>query len=134
MGRDVTRHHLMRHHVASHDTENGSMSSETAPAATKRPFKLVLIKPSHYDDQGYVIRWWRAMIPSNSLAAEYGIAADCAKRQVLGEDVAIDIEALDETNTRINIPELISRFRLHNGFGCVAPVGVQSNQYLRALD
>jgi len=42
----------------------------------KRRFQLVLIKPSHYDDDGYVIRWWRAMIPSNSLAAIYGIAAD----------------------------------------------------------
>ena len=34
-----------------------------------RKFQLLLIKPSHYDDDGYVIRWWRAMIPSNSLAA-----------------------------------------------------------------
>ena len=47
----------------------------------KRLFQLVLIKPSHYDDDGYVIRWWRAMIPSNSLAAVYGIAADCAERR-----------------------------------------------------
>ena len=52
-----------------------------------RCFQLILIKPSHYDDDGYVIRWWRAMIPSNSLAAVYGIAADCAERQVLGPDV-----------------------------------------------
>src|SRR5262249_32837850 len=57
--------------------------------------------PSHYDDDGYVIRWWRALIPSNSLAAVYAIAADCAKRQVLGPDVAIDIEAIDETNVAI---------------------------------
>jgi hypothetical protein len=64
----------------------------------------------------------------------YGIAADCARRQVLGADVAIDIEVLDETNTRINIPALLSRFRLHNDFGCVALVGVQSNQYPRAID
>ena len=42
----------------------------------KRRFQLVLIKPSHYDDDGYVIRWWRTIIPSNSLAALYGIAAD----------------------------------------------------------
>jgi len=49
-----------------------------------KQFQLVLIKPSHYDDDGYVIRWWRAMIPSNSLAAIYGIAADCAERHVLG--------------------------------------------------
>ena len=33
----------------------------------RRRFQLVLVKPSHYDDDGYVIRWWRAMIPSNSL-------------------------------------------------------------------
>src|SRR6266700_4722549 len=100
----------------------------------KRRFQLVLIKPSHYDDDGYVIRWWRAMIPSNSLAAVYGIAADCAERQVLGPGVTIDIEAIDETSTRVDLRGLIRRFRRHGGFGLVALVGVQSNQYPRALD
>src|SRR5437870_12498258 len=100
----------------------------------KRRFQLVLIKPSHYDDDGYVIRWWRAMIPSNSLAAVYAIAADCAERLVLGPDVAIDIEAIDETNTRIDVPALLARFRSHGNFGLVGLVGVQSNQYPRALD
>jgi radical SAM superfamily enzyme YgiQ (UPF0313 family) len=102
--------------------------------ATTRRFQLVLIKPSHYDDDGYVIRWWRAMTPSNSLAAVYGIAADCAERRVLGPDVDIDVEVIDETNTRIDIPALLARFRRHGDFGCVALVGVQSNQYPRALD
>jgi hypothetical protein len=100
----------------------------------KRRFQLVLIKPSHYDDDGYVIRWWRAMIPSNSLAAVYGIAADCAERQVLGPDIVIDIACIDETNTRIDVPALISRFRSNGGLGLVGIVGVQSNQYPRALD
>jgi hypothetical protein len=100
----------------------------------KRRFQLVLIKPSHYDDDGYVIRWWRAMIPSNSLAAVYGIAADCAERQVLGPDVAIDIEVIDESNTRIDVPTLLARFRSHSNFGLVGLTGVQSNQYPRALD
>ncbi len=92
------------------------------------------MKPSHYDDDGYVIRWWRAMIPSNSLAAIYGIAADCADRQVLGPDVDIVIDAIDETHTRVNVPELLERFRSHGNFGLLALVGVQSNQYPRALD
>src|SRR5438132_6946485 len=100
----------------------------------KRRFQLVLIKPSHYDDDGYVIRWWRAMIPSNSLAAVYGIAADCAERQVLGPDIAIDIEVIDETNTRIDVPRLLARFRSQRNFGLVALTGVQSNQYPRAID
>ena len=74
------------------------------------------------------------MIPSNSLAAVYSIAADCAERSVLGTDVAIDIDAIDETNTRIVVPNLITRFRRHGNFGLVLLVGVQSNQYPRALD
>ena len=99
-----------------------------------RRFPLVLIKPSHYDDDGYVIRWWRTLIPSNSLAALYGIAADCAERRVLGPDVDIEIEVIDETSTRVDVPALIARVRRHDSFGMVALVGVQSNQYPRALD
>src|SRR5262245_17560253 len=86
---------------------------------SQRRFQLCLIKPSHYDDDGYVIRWWRAMIPSNSLAAVYGIALDCAERRVLGPDIAIDIEAIDETNTRIDVPALLARFRSNSNFGLV---------------
>jgi hypothetical protein len=100
----------------------------------KRCFQLVLIKPSHYDDDGYVIRWWRAMIPSNSLATLYGIAADCAERQVLGSDVAFDITVIDETNTYLNVEALLTRLRRYGGFGLIALIGVQSNQYPRALD
>src|SRR3954464_6809265 len=92
----------------------------------QRRFHLVLVKPSHYNDDGYVIRWWRALIPSNSLAAVYGLALDSAQRQVLGPDVAIDIEVIDETNTRVNIPKLIRRFRKHGNFGLFGLVGVQS--------
>src|SRR3954464_7135954 len=87
---------------------------------SERRFQLILIKPSHYDDDGYVIRWWRGIIPSNSLAAVYGIAADCAERRVLGPDVAIEIDPIDETTTRIDIPALLARFRENGNFGLVA--------------
>jgi radical SAM superfamily enzyme YgiQ (UPF0313 family) len=100
----------------------------------KRRFQLVLIKPSHYDDDGYVIRWWRAMIPSNTLAAMFSIAEDCAAREVLGSDVAIDITVIDETNTRVDIKSLVAQLLSHDNFGLVGLVGVQSNQYPRALD
>ena len=36
--------------------------------ATRKLMRLVLIKPSHYDDDGYVISWWRSIVPANSLA------------------------------------------------------------------
>ena len=74
------------------------------------------------------------MIPSNSLAAVYGIAADCAERRILGPEVDIDIDVIDETNTFVNVKALLARFERHRGFGLVALVGVQSNQYPRAID
>src|SRR5262245_27625630 len=98
-------------------------------AGATRRFQLILIKPSHYHDDGYVIRWWRALIPSNSLASIYGLARDCAARQVLGADVAIDIEVIDETNTRVDIPRLLRRFRRHYDFDMVRMVGVWWYRY-----
>ncbi len=74
------------------------------------------------------------MIPSNSLAALYGIAAECAERKVLGPDTAIDITVIDETNTRIDFAGLLAQFKRHDNFGMIALVGVQTNQYPRALD
>ena len=50
-------------------------------------FHIEIIKPSHYDKDGYVIQWWKAWIPSNSMACLYAIAQDAAARKVLGDDV-----------------------------------------------
>ncbi|MEA2491648.1 MAG: hypothetical protein QOH21_3440 [Acidobacteriota bacterium] len=93
----------------------------------------MLVKPSHYDDDGYVIQWIRSAIPSNSLAALYGLARDCAERKILGEDVAIEIHPYDETNTRVR-PERLARMIEEAGSGMVMLVGVQSNQFPHALD
>ena len=102
-------------------------------APRRRRFCLILVKPSHYDDDGYVIQWMRSPIPSNSLAALYGLARDCAERAVLGPDVDLDIHAYDETNARIR-PDRLARMIKHAGDGIVMLVGVQSNQFPRALD
>jgi radical SAM superfamily enzyme YgiQ (UPF0313 family) len=109
-------------------------SAVPAAASAKRRFKLFLVKPSHYDDDGYVIQWMRSAIPSNTLAVLYGLASDCASRKVLGEDVEIDIVALDETNTRIRPERIAGELARNGGFGMVAFVGVQSNQYPHAMD
>jgi len=77
---------------------------EQPSAVSRRPrrtFALVLIEPSHYDDEGYVIQWLRSPIPSNSLAALYGLARDCDERKILGDDVSLAIRAYDEANSRV---------------------------------
>ena len=48
-----------------------SVGESVVSAATT--FRVVLLKPSHYDDEGYVIRWMRSCIPSNTLACLYTI-------------------------------------------------------------
>lgn len=100
---------------------------------TKRIFRLYLIKPSHYDDDGYVIQWWRSPIPSNSLAAVYGLVRDCIARQVLGPDVQFDVQVIDETNTEVHVGRIASQLEAAD-VGMVMLVGVQSNQFPRALD
>src|SRR5438132_4581074 len=101
--------------------------------ANQKRFSLVLIKPSHYDDDGYVIQWWRSPIPSNSLAVLNGIALDCARRKVLGDDIDIEIYPIDETIMRVR-PQRVASLIEKAGAGMVMLVGVQSNQFPRALD
>ena len=48
-------------------------------------FSLVLIKPSHYDDDGYVIQWLRSAIPSNTLAVLNGLVLESQNRRVLDD-------------------------------------------------
>ena len=102
-------------------------------AVVPRAFHVEMIKPSHYDDDGYVIQWWKASIPSNSLASLYAIVQDAAERQVLGRDVALTHDGWDECNTIIS-EDRIARRITSAGAGVVFLVGVQSNQFPRALD
>jgi Radical SAM superfamily len=105
----------------------------TSQQTKRQRFALVLIKPTHYDDNGYAIQWFRSAIPSNSLAAIYGIAKDYAGQRVLGDEVDIELHPFDETNTRIR-PDRIARLIEKAGAGMVMLIGVQSNQVPRALD
>jgi len=98
-----------------------------------RKFSIFLVKPSHYDADGYVIQWYRSSIPSNSLASVYGLIAECAAAKTLGPDVDIEIDACDECNTIVDIKRIIRTIRAAGG-GFVGLVGVQSNQFPRALD
>ncbi|MBV9332244.1 MAG: radical SAM protein [Alphaproteobacteria bacterium] len=107
---------------------------DNSSSGERKAFQLYLLKPSHYDDDGYVIQWLRSAIPSNTLAALYGLAKDCEARKVLGENVDLRIFEADETNTRIRPRRIARAIKASGGYGLVAFVGVQSNQYPRTMD
>ena len=97
-------------------------------------FHLILIRPSHYDNEGYVIQWLRSAIPSNTLAVLNGLAEDCAARRILGDHVEIRVTPIDEANTKIDVERLARVIARDGGHGLVGLAGVQTNQYPRALD
>ena len=109
------------------------MQANGRATAMRRRFCLVLVKPSHYDDDGYVIQWFRSAIPSNSLAALYGLAARLRRaararrrRRARHPRLRRDQHAHPARPARAHDREA--------GGGMVMLVGVQSNQFPRALD
>jgi Radical SAM superfamily len=97
-------------------------------------FHFVMIKPSHYDEDGYPIQWVRSVIPSNTLACLNALAEDARQRQVLGPNVEIRLHPYDETNRRVRPDRLIRMIRRQGGRALIGLVGVQSNQFPRAVD
>ena len=100
---------------------------------TKCVFPIFLIKPSHYDDDGYVIQWLRSTIPSNSLAVLYNLVNDSVQRGALG-DTEVVCQAIDETNSHVDVDLIITTFEKAGRKGLVGFVGVQSNQFTRTMD
>src|SRR6476660_5761680 len=95
---------------------------------------FVMIKPSHYDDDGYPIQWVRSAIPSNTLACLNALAEDARRREVLGPDVEIRLHTYDETNRRVRPDRIIRMVRKQGGRALIGMVGVQWNQFPRAID
>ena len=93
-----------------------------------------MIKPTHYDDDGYPIQWFRSAIPSNTLACLNALAEDASRREVLGAGVDIRLHTYDETNRRVRPDKIIRMIRREGGRALIGLVGVQSNQFPRAVD
>jgi len=103
-------------------------------SSTAQRFHFVMIKPTHYDDDGYPIQWYRSAIPSNTLAATYALANDSRARQALGPAVDIRLHTYDETNRRVRPDRIIRMIGRSGGKALIGLVGVQSNQFFRAVD
>ena len=94
---------------------------------------IYLIKPSKYDDDGYTIRYWRGVLPSNTLACLYGLTEDIRHRGALGK-LNWRIELIDETVQKVPVSRIVRASRRKRTKALVCLVGVQSNQFERASD
>lgn len=99
-----------------------------------RRLVIYLIKPSKYDDDGYVIRYWRGVLPSNTLSCLNGLTQDVRERGVLGRHLRWRIELIDETVQRVDLRAIARQHRRRGTKVIACLVGVQSNQFARAGD
>ena len=102
-------------------------------AQSTEKLHIVLIKPSKYDDDGYVIRFWKGVLPSNTLNVLHGLTEDVKERRVFG-DLAIEVTTFDETAEKVPVKKIIRWNREPGTKLLVGLVGVQTNQFPRALD
>ena len=78
--------------------------ADAAPAL----LHFVMIKPTHYDDDGYPIQWLRSAIPSNTLACLNGLAEDCRAPPGAGAGRRHPpAQPIDETNRRVRPDRII---------------------------
>jgi radical SAM superfamily enzyme YgiQ (UPF0313 family) len=98
-----------------------------------RRLLVILIRPSKYDDEGYIVRHWRGTLPSNTLSCLNSLTEDVVQQGVLG-DLDVRVEVIDEVVSRVDPPRLARRHRRHDAKVVVGLVGVQTNQFPRAQD
>ena len=117
-----------------------SLPASVEPHAPHRPvtfacdaLTVVLVRPTRYDEDGYVVRHWLGTLPSNTLSCLNGLTRDAVAGGALGA-VTVRVHAFDEAVDRIDPKRLGRKFRRRGTRVLVALVGVQTNQFPRAQD
>ena len=103
-----------------------------APAGIER-LEVLLIKPSKYDDDGFVMRYVRGVLPSNTLATLAALTHDAAERGELGQ-VSVRVTMLDEHVQKVDPGRLARKYARPGTRVVMALCGVQTNQFPRAAD
>ncbi len=113
------------------------MASSAAPAPrdalAPKSLGILLLKPSHYDDDGYVIQWWRSFMFSNTLSVVDSLLKDAADQRAATTGLRLETRLIDEMTEIVKPAELQVWL---DGFDrcAVFLIGVQSSQYHRAVD
>lgn len=94
---------------------------------------IFLVRPTKYDDEGYLLRHWRGVLPSNTLACLRGLTQKVAADGELN-DVSIKISCCDESVEAIPESEIYREQKKSGVKVLVGLVGVQTNQMPRATD
>lgn len=102
------------------------------PISSSEPVDVYLVKPSCYDDEGYIVRYFRGVLPSNTLACLAALTEAAADR-LREAGFEIKLHLIDEVVQKVPVGR-ICRSARRGRRTVVGLVGVQTHQYPRALD
>jgi hypothetical protein len=98
-----------------------------------RDLDVTLIRPTNYTDDGYPIRTRIGVIRSNSLSQLTTLTRGLADHPSF-QGMTISVRAIDEAIGRVPVRQILDRSNQAGVRSIVMMVGVQSNQFPRALD
>lgn len=123
----------VRPDLSRRDRQGCEWDTEVRMPSPYRRLVVILVRPSKYDDEGYVVRHWRGTIPSNTLSCLTSLTEDVIASGDLG-GLEVHLERVDETVARVDPRALGRRHRRDGTKVVVGLVGVQTNQFPRAQD
>lgn len=110
-----------------------SIDTGTAAASGVLELRITLIRATNYTDDGYPIKTKIGVIRSNTLT-QMGTLARHLVDYPFFKGVSLRVRLIDEAIERVPVKEIIAQAGLPGVRSIVMLVGVQSNQYPRALD
>lgn len=101
-----------------------------------RRLVVLLIRPSKYHSDGYLLEWYRGALPSNSLAAMYALTEASFTEPRLAHITRKEVFAYDElvSSGRVDPRNLMKQHGCEGTAIVVGLVGVQTNMFPRACD
>ena len=106
---------------------------ENAAAYGASELDVTLIRPTNYTDDGYPIKTRIGVIRSNTLTQMSALVNDFVHYPFY-KDVSLKIRKVDEAIEWVPVKEIVRHSKIPGVKSIVMLVGVQSNQYPRALD
>ena len=98
--------------------------------------EIIYVVPSRYDDDGYVTRWIKGVVPSNSLCVLKSLTNDMIDNwsdRGHSPRLSISLSSHDDNVEKIPFDKIARRNNADTKV-VVGIVGVQSNQFPRATD
>ncbi|HEX9022423.1 MAG TPA: radical SAM protein [Geobacteraceae bacterium] len=108
-------------------------TGDTALARGVRSLDITLIRPTNYTDDGYPIQMRIGVIRSNTLTQMGALARDLASYPFF-KGLQVDVRLIDEAIQRVPVANILTRAGQPGVKSVIMLVGVQTNQYPRALD